>query len=160
MTNDSVLVMMHDRTLDRTTTGKGLVADHTLAELKELYLRSPIHVVSRQRIPTFDEVLELAKGKILLQVDKWPSVAKLVIEAARRHGCENQIVLRSTKSSKQLAAEYGDLLSNVIYCPVVSCNGKNDDEKLDDFMDHIKTPVIGLSFRQEGYKVLDRVQEM
>ena len=160
MTKDSVLVMMHDRTLDRTTTGKGLVSNHTLAELKELYLRSPINVVSRQRIPTFDEVLELAKGKILLQVDKWSSVAELVIEAAKRHDCENQIVLRSTKSSKQLAAEYGDLLLNVIYCPVVFCNGKNDDEKLDDFMDNIKTPVIGISFKQEGYKVLDRVQEM
>lgn len=160
MTKDSVLVMMHDKTLDRTTTGKGPVSDYTLAELKELYLRNPINVVSRQRIPTFDEVLELAKGKVLLQVDKWPSVAKQVMEAVKRHGCEKQIILRGTKSSHQLKAEYGDLLSGIIYIPVLSCKGEGDSEKLDDYMNNIKTPVIGISFKKEDYKVLDRIPEI
>lgn len=160
MTKDSVLVMMHDQTLERTTTGKGKVSDYTLAELKELYLRNPIRVVTRQRIPTFDEVLELAKGKILLQVDKWGPVAQLVIEAVKRHGCENQIILRGTKSSSQLKEEYGDLLANVIYIPVLSCKGEGDDEKLNDYMEHIKTPVIGISFKQEDYEVLKRVPEI
>ena len=62
MTRDGVLVVMHDETLDRTTTGKGKVCDYTLEELKNLYLLSPIGVVTRQRIPTFEEVLKLAKG--------------------------------------------------------------------------------------------------
>ena len=69
MTKDSVIVMMHDQTIDRTTTGTGKVSDYTWTELKDLKLKSPIGVITRQRIPTFEEVLELAKGKILIQVD-------------------------------------------------------------------------------------------
>ena len=39
MTRDSQLVLCHDATLDRTTDGHGRIADHTLAEIKELRLR-------------------------------------------------------------------------------------------------------------------------
>ena len=160
LTKDSVLVMMHDRTLDRTTTGKGNVSDYTLEEIKQLYLRNPIRVVTRQKVPTFDEVLALAKGKILIQVDKWPKVADKVIETARKHGCLNQIVLRGTKDSRQLQELYGDWLSEVIYIPVLSCKGEGDDEKLNDYMNHVKTPVIGISFNQEDAPVLKRVPEI
>ncbi|WP_290145569.1 glycerophosphodiester phosphodiesterase family protein, partial [Muribaculum intestinale] len=44
MTRDSVLVLMHDETIDRTTTGSGRVSDYTLEQLKDFNLRSPIGV--------------------------------------------------------------------------------------------------------------------
>ncbi len=55
--------MMHDDTVDRTTTGTGLVSDYTLAEIKQLNLKSPIGVITRQKVPTLYEVLDLCKGK-------------------------------------------------------------------------------------------------
>lgn len=39
MTKDSAIVIMHDDTLDRTTTGKGLVSDYTLEQIKQLNLK-------------------------------------------------------------------------------------------------------------------------
>jgi glycerophosphoryl diester phosphodiesterase len=39
-TSDGQLVVMHDKTLDRTTTGSGAVSDHTLAEVERLKLRA------------------------------------------------------------------------------------------------------------------------
>jgi len=160
MTKDSVIVMMHDKTIDRTTTGKGKVSDYTLAELKELYLRSPIGVVTRQKIPTLDEVLEMAKGKILIQVDKWQPVKEKVIEVAKQHGCMNQIILRGTKSSKQVIEEYGKFPEGLIYIPVLVCKGDGDNEKLDDFMDNIKTSVISLSFKRDDFPVINRAKEI
>lgn len=160
MTKDSAIVMMHDKTIDRTTTGKGRVSDYTLAELKKLYLRSPIGVATRQRIPTLDEVLELTKGKILIQVDKWQPVKEKVVEVARQHGCLNQIILRGTKSSKEVTDSYGKLLEGLIYIPVLVCKGEGDNEKLDDFMEHIKTPVISLSFKRDDFSVIDRAKEI
>lgn len=160
MTKDSAIVMMHDQTIDRTTTGKGKVSDYTLAELKELYLKSPIGVVTRQRIPTFDEVLEIAKGKILIQVDKWQPVKEKVVEIARRHNCLNQIVLRGTMNSRQVKENYGHLLEGLIYIPVLVCKGEGDDEKLNDFMNNIKTPVISLSFKRDDFPVIDRAKEI
>ena len=160
MTKDSVIVMMHDKTIDRTTTGKGKLSDYTLAELKELYLRSPIGVVTRQKIPTLDEVLEMAKGKILIQVDKWQPVKEKVIEVAKQHGCMNQIILRGTKNSKQVIEEYGKFPEGLIYIPVLVCKGDGDNEKLDDFMDNIKTSVISLSFKRDDFPVINRAKEI
>ena len=160
MTKDSVIVMMHDKTIDRTTTGKGKVSDYTLAELKELYLRSPIGVVTRQKIPTLDEVLEMAKGKILIQVDKWQPVKEKVIEVAKQHGCMNQIILRGTKNSKQVIEEYVKFPEGLIYIPVLVCKGDGDNEKLDDFMDNIKTSVISLSFKRDDFPVINRAKEI
>ena len=39
LTRDSVIVLMHDATIDRTTNGSGRVADYTLAELQQFRLR-------------------------------------------------------------------------------------------------------------------------
>src|SRR3712207_3114810 len=38
MTKDGHLIIMHDQTIDRTTNGKGKVADYSLAEIKKFRL--------------------------------------------------------------------------------------------------------------------------
>src|SRR5262249_11539313 len=71
---DGALVVMHDATVDRTTDGAGKVADLTLAQLRALRLRqnfggqmSP--ALTDQRVLTLDELLDAAKGRILLNLD-------------------------------------------------------------------------------------------
>ena len=66
---DSVLVMMHDRTLDRTTTGSGPVGDYTLEELRGLYLKDNQGNVTPYRIPTLAEVLDWARGRAIVELD-------------------------------------------------------------------------------------------
>jgi len=69
MTKDSVLVMMHDNSLDRTTTGDGNVAEHTFDELQNLKLVDNDGNVTAYEIPTLDEVLQWAKGNAVLTLD-------------------------------------------------------------------------------------------
>jgi len=60
LTKDGELVMIHDHFLERTTNGKGLVQDHTLAELKQL--DAGFHFQPRiegARIPTVEEAIQL-----------------------------------------------------------------------------------------------------
>src|SRR3972149_9393656 len=67
---DGHMVVMHDDTLDRTTNGRGKVADYTLKELKQLDAGSWFAPqFSDERIPNLNEVLELAKGKILVNIE-------------------------------------------------------------------------------------------
>ena len=66
---DSVLVMMHDRTLDRTTTGSGPVGDYALEELRRLYLKDNQGNVTPYRIPTLAEVLDWARGRAIVELD-------------------------------------------------------------------------------------------
>lgn len=61
---DKELVMFHDEWLDRTTTGKGFVKDHTLKELKELDASYPDKFGDKfkgQKIPTLREYFEMVK---------------------------------------------------------------------------------------------------
>lgn len=69
-TRDGAIVLHHDATLDRTTTGSGRVDEHTLAELKQLQLRDPDGKVTPHRIPTLDEAIEWARGRTLLVLDQ------------------------------------------------------------------------------------------
>ena len=67
---DGAIVVHHDATLERTTTGEGRVAELTLSELKELRLRDIEGVVTKFEIPTLDEVLQWARGKTILVLDQ------------------------------------------------------------------------------------------
>jgi glycerophosphoryl diester phosphodiesterase len=69
-TKDSIMILHHDPTLQRTTTGKGRVSDFTLKELKKLRLKDTEGNVTRYRIPTLEEVLKWANGKAILLLDK------------------------------------------------------------------------------------------
>lgn len=148
MTKDSAIVIMHDDTLDRTTTGKGLVSDYTLEQIKQLNLKSPIGVVTRQKVPTLEEVLDLCNGKVLIQVDKWQPIKAKVIEIIRKYKMQKQIILRGTFNSNTYNKNYRELLDGCIFSPVVVCNGKTDNQKLDDYMTNIKTPIMSLSLSE------------
>lgn len=69
MSKDSVLVLMHDKTLNRTTTGYGNVQDKTYEELKKLNLVDNEGKETNFKIPTLDKVLSWGKGKVLFTLD-------------------------------------------------------------------------------------------
>lgn len=161
MTKDSVLVIMHDETLDRTTTGSGKVSDYTIDELRKLRLLTPIGVKTRQTIPTFEQVLLLAKDKILIQVDKWKAYGQQVADLAKKYNCERQIILRTTDNSKATKQKYGNLLDNLIVMPVLVCKGgKVDEENLQDFIKNYSSPVMSFSFIREDYPILRKIKNL
>ena len=67
-TKDGHLVLMHDKTINRTMTGTGSPDEYTLAELKAMRLRNGAGIKTRHQIPTFEEVMNLCKGKIMVNV--------------------------------------------------------------------------------------------
>ncbi|MBN2451802.1 MAG: glycerophosphodiester phosphodiesterase family protein [Lentisphaeria bacterium] len=69
-TQDGELVLHHDATLERTTNGRGRVADRTLAGLRQLRLRDAAGTVTDFRIPTLDEALDWARGRTVLVLDQ------------------------------------------------------------------------------------------
>ncbi len=69
-TKDGAIVVHHDTTLERTTTGKGPVSEMTLQDLKELRLKDTEGFVTEFQIPTLDDVLQWARGKTILVLDQ------------------------------------------------------------------------------------------
>jgi glycerophosphoryl diester phosphodiesterase len=61
LTRDAHFVAIHDDSVDRTTSGKGLVRDLTLAEMRRLDAGSWFgSEYSGERVPTIEEILEFA----------------------------------------------------------------------------------------------------
>ena len=90
LTRDQHLVVIHDTTVDRTTDGQGAIADLTLAEVKQL------EAGKGERIPTLQEVIDLVRGKVILQIElKGPDTAEPVIQAVEQNSMENEVLLTS-----------------------------------------------------------------
>ncbi|RZJ70961.1 MAG: glycerophosphodiester phosphodiesterase family protein, partial [Flavobacterium sp.] len=94
LSKDSVLVIMHDNKLDRTTTGTGEIGSYTYAELKKLSLKDNDGKVTAFKIPTLDEVLTWGKNKVIFTIDVKRGVpfAKIV-EAVRRTKSETNAIV-------------------------------------------------------------------
>lgn len=60
LTRDDQVVVIHDETLERTTSGNGWVADHSLDDLRALDASAGDERYRATRIPTLEEVLDLA----------------------------------------------------------------------------------------------------
>jgi glycerophosphoryl diester phosphodiesterase len=69
-TADSRLVLMHDAKVDRTTTGHGAVREMTFDQIRALDAGAKFSPqFAGTRVPTFEEALALAHGKIGVYVD-------------------------------------------------------------------------------------------
>jgi glycerophosphoryl diester phosphodiesterase len=100
-TADGKLVLMHDGTVDRTTNGHGEVAKMTFDEIRALdagMRKGP--EFGGTRVPTFDEVLDYARGKINIYVDVKQVAAKELVDHIADHGMTDHVVIYSGRISK------------------------------------------------------------
>ena len=134
-TKDGKLILMHDRTVDRCTNGKGKIEDMTYDEIQKLRLR-PQHNASatRNHIPTLEEVLVLCKGKILINIDKGYDYFQQVYELLEETGTTDQVIIKSGTPIDKVKKENGSVLDKVIYMPIVNLNDKNAERSLDEFI--------------------------
>lgn len=80
-TSDGKLVLMHDATVNRTTKGTGAIAEMTFEAVRKL------------GVPTFDEALAFARGKIGIYVDSKGLSAADAIAAIERHAMQEHVVI-------------------------------------------------------------------
>jgi glycerophosphoryl diester phosphodiesterase len=90
---DGAIVVHHDPRLERTTNGKGLVLDHSLAELKQLRLKDLAGNLTEFQIPTLDEVLEWARGKTILVLDQKDVPVAARVKKVEEHQAEAYAML-------------------------------------------------------------------
>lgn len=87
LSKDGVPVIIHNHTLDETTSGQGIVADHTLQQLKQLDAGSWFsEQYAGLQIPTLEEVLLWAKGRtwVSIELKQTPHYYKGLEEAVVR----------------------------------------------------------------------------
>ncbi len=131
---DGALVILHDNTVDRTTDGHGAVDRLTWPELERLHLRLGADseggdgaAVSEERLLTLDQVLALARGRIVLNLDVKANIYAEVAAAVRRAGMERAIILKSEVGAETPAMAAEPTFAGIGYMPILLNPGQRAD---------------------------------
>ena len=123
-TKDRQLVLLHDKTIDRTTTGTGKVDDFTYNELKQFNLVDDHGNETTFKIPLFSDVLAwCVKNNVILTVDIKKTVSQeVVIDAIKSANAEdNSIIITYNVQEARLAYQLAPEL-------LLSVSARNNEE--------------------------------
>ncbi|HTB11581.1 MAG TPA: glycerophosphodiester phosphodiesterase family protein [Bryobacteraceae bacterium] len=93
-TSDGKLVLSHDATVDRCTNGTGRVNSMTFEQIEALDagIKKGAEFAGT-KVPTFDQVLDLARGKIGIYVDIKNATAQELVTHIVDHGMADHVVM-------------------------------------------------------------------
>ena len=104
LSRDGEVMVIHDATLERTTTGSGTVRERTAAELGALRLKDRGGAVTAEPVPTLDQVVALAaagKRQMLLEIKtdeqrrRYPGIEEKVFAVLDRHRFTPLVIVMS-----------------------------------------------------------------
>ena len=171
LTKDGEIIMMHDYSVDRTTDGKGTIADLTLAEIQKLHLRNNFGGMTDLKVPTLEEYIQVAKDKILLYLDKagydLPGhesghLVKELLKVLKANDALEQSVFVLDWPYAKAKEIFGEDLEKVIYVPVIEEKIPNLGAYVDEYIE--KLSPVAFQFRMasldsETYRQLPKVLE-
>ncbi|MEX0312639.1 MAG: glycerophosphodiester phosphodiesterase family protein [Allomuricauda sp.] len=136
-TKDGHLVLMHDETIDRTTTGKGFIGDWTLDSLRTLQLKDGLGVPTPHKIPTLEEALRTTKDKILVNLDKSYSIFDKCFQIVQLTETLDQVIIKGAKTREEVEEEFGTFLDKVYFMPIIRFK-QGSNLIVDDYVTHRK----------------------
>lgn len=133
-TKDSVMVLMHDLTVDRTTNGKGKVSDYTYDEIQKLNLVDRSGLETPYKIPTLKSILEWGKDKVVFNFDNKYINTKGVSDAVKKASLDYYIkqlnpggdwaeyhnIMLSVRSIEEAMYYWNNGIHDVMFCVEIS----------------------------------------
>lgn len=155
ITKDSILILMHDKTIDRTTTGKGKPSDYTLAELRKFYLRDGLGSKTQMPIPTLEEILDITKDKIMINLDKGFDYINLVYPMLKKRNMLDQILFKGSETYKDFDRKYGKIKNEIHFMPIVRLNLKEGWQKINEYIDNYKVYAFEFTIGENEDNLID-----
>ena len=162
MTKDSVLILMHDKTIDRMTNGKGLVSDITYDSLMTFNMRRAHNIVTDTlKVPTLREALLCCKDRILVNVDHAYPYYEQIVKLTEELGVAEQVLMKSKSSIDKVNEDTEKYGSKMMYMPVIDVN-KPKGKKL--FAEYLEKGVVPMAFelcwQQPGEEIDECVKQV
>src|SRR5262249_12611116 len=128
LSRDGEVIVIHDPTLDRTSTGAGPVRERTLAELRTLRLKDRAGAVTAEPIPTLDEVASIAaagKRRVLVEVKgdeerrRYEGIEEKVAAILDRRGMSHSTVVMAFEREtwQRIRSLRPDITAGSLYSP-------------------------------------------
>ena len=141
LTKDSVLVLCHDQTIDRTTEGTGKVSDFTLDSLKSFKLKFADGTISEHSIPTLEEALLVAKDQIVVNLDHAYWLYDQALEVTEKLGVTNQILMKGNSPKSVVEEKLAQYENNFMYMPIVNICTEPGKELYESYISDDNQPV-------------------
>ncbi|MGN5956350.1 glycerophosphodiester phosphodiesterase family protein [Sphingobacterium lactis] len=145
-TADGKFILMHDKTLDRTTTGKGAVGKVTLDSIRTLKLRNGCAIKTKETVPTLEEALLHAKDKVMINLDKADSYFDEIYPLLEKTGTTKQIIMKGSRNPEEVKSKFSAYLNEVIYMPVVNLDKAKAEENINAFVQDLKPVAFELVY--------------
>lgn len=163
LTKDGHLVLMHDETMERTTTGRGRIGDLTLAQIKRTRLKASNGALTRAAPPTLGEALDAA-GRVgaIASIDLKPAeggttvdLARAVIDQVRRSGAGNRVILitYNDADARAVAAMVPEMMISAGLNGVSDLRGLNAPQILAWTGTREERPALWRALRDAGVEV-------
>ena len=145
-TVDGELVVCHDKTIDRTTNGKGKISELTLEYIKSRNLRAGHRAVTRYKMPTLAEALDLCKDRVLINIDKGINYYDQILEMLKERKMVNQVIIKSSKSAEEMKEFFSNHKKNMLYMPIINYNEKSWGKHEQLFSDYLASDLPMIAY--------------
>ncbi|MDR1516637.1 MAG: glycerophosphodiester phosphodiesterase family protein [Dysgonamonadaceae bacterium] len=126
LTKDSVIVLMHDATLERTTNGKGKISDYTWDELHSIRLKDFEGKLTEYKIPKLEDVIRWGKeNSVVVNLDKKDVPMEMIAALIKKCNAQDYIML--TVHTGAQARFYYDRFPGIMLSAFVRDNKEYED---------------------------------
>ena len=162
MTKDSVLILMHDKTIDRMTNGKGRVCDITYDSLMTFNMRRAHNIVTDTlKVPTLREALLCCKDRILVNVDHAYPYYEQIVKLTEELGVAGQVLMKSKSSIDKVNEDTEKYGSKMLYMPVIDVNKPKGKRLFAEYLDKGVAPMaFELCWQYPGEEIDECVSQV
>lgn len=141
LTSDSVLILMHDNRIDRTTTGRGRVCDLTFDSISRVRLRAGQGVATDWSVPTLEEALLACKGQAVVNIDQGFQYYDLIHPILEKNGMLSQTLIKGRLLASQVDTTFSKYAENCLFMPIVNFSLDHSREILESYLEQ-PAPVL------------------
>ncbi|MEO9804089.1 MAG: glycerophosphodiester phosphodiesterase family protein [Reichenbachiella sp.] len=158
-TKDGHLVLMHDKTLDRTTTGSGYVSDWTLDSLKMLWLKNGTGRPTKYKVPTLEDAMNAAKGNIMVNLDHCYDYFTEAFTVLEKTKTTDHVIIKGYKKTvDQVNEELGPYLNEVTFMPIINLDTHNARSVIRDYQLLMEPQAMELVFQMDTSAVIEQFE--
>lgn len=159
-TKDGQYILMHDNTLNRTTTGKGLVSEWTLDSIRTLKLRNGCSIKTKHSVATLEEALLHVKGRAMINLDKADRYFDDIYALLVKTGTTKQVIMKGSKSAEEVKKQFGAYLKDVIYMPIVNLDKADAEDQINQFVKDLNPVAFELLFKLDSNTLPVKVKDI
>jgi len=159
-TKDSIPILMHDKTLNRTTTGHGKVSHRTFNSLQELYLTNRNGNATPYKIPSLEDALLLTKGKVLINLDKCSMHLNKIIKYLHKTNTLNQIIISLKRKHFEIPSQKKISNSQIIFIPRIIKKSKRQKKLIHEFISKHSPPLIDIKLSKKDSHIISWVNQL